>query len=127
MAIPGNSRKSNFSKAIIKRQFHSRQLKAITRNAISEIAILGNPRQSNSRHGNFRQFQPRQFQDIPGKAISGIPGKVIQYKKIPDSSRQAISGKAVPSIFSQGNFSQFEGRLFQAKKLRAIPENTRPK
>ena len=71
---------------------------------------------SNSSQGNYIIFKARQFQAIPGKGI--------QYKKIPDNSRQEILGEAFPSNSSQGNSSQFEERQFQARKLQAIPENT---
>ena len=124
MAIPGNSRKGNFSKAIIKRQFQAMQFQAITCNAIPGMGILGNPRQSYSRHGNCRQFQPTQFQGIPGKKISNNSWQKIRYKKIPDNSRQEILGKALPSNSSQGNSSKFITKQFQARNLHAIPENT---
>ena len=115
MAIPGNSNKDNFSKAIIKK-------------AIPGKAISGNYMQCNSRNGyvgqsKAKQFQPRQFQNIPGKAISGNSEKVIWYKEIPENSRQEILEMEFSSNSSQGNFSHFEARHFQARKLRAIPEN----
>ena len=52
MAILGNSRKGNFSKAIRKRQYQAKQFQAITCNAITGTSVLGNLRHSNSTHGN---------------------------------------------------------------------------
>ena len=71
MAIPGNSKKDNFSKAIIKEVIPGKEISGNYMHYNLGTGILGNPRQSNSRHGNCRPFQLRQFQDIEGNTISG--------------------------------------------------------